>query len=363
MKQKKRLIIVYKDLALGGVQKKIIDLLRLLLQRKDLEVFLVLSSSEGEFKSKVPSGVTVIDLKNRKKHFWVLILPFKLAFTFRKIRPDTILAFMDLFGCASLLAMRFLPSRPQLIISQEVHPKYFLQTRRFSAFRKWLVKKFYPSADRIIAVSKAISRDLMETYKISDKKIIFCPNWVTALKSQKGEAPKTIDVIYVGRLASEKNLQKLIFSFSLLLKKIPQAKLCLLGYGQEQENLRNLIEKLQIQDRVHLKSFSHKVSEYLKKSKVFVITSLNEGIPLAMLEAMSLGLPVISTPFPGAQEVIIPGKNGFLADSPAKISEFMYKLLINPRLSAQIGNKGREFIQKKYPPRNLNHFVNCIIGQ
>lgn len=102
------------------------------------------------------------------------------------------------------------------------------------------------------------------------------------------------DVVTVGRLKVCKNHRLLIESFAKISDKIPD-NLLLFGAGPEKDNLQSLVNRLGLTDRVFLNGNSNNVPDNIKSAKLFVLTSDNEGFPNAMIEAMALGLPCVST--------------------------------------------------------------------
>lgn len=120
-------------------------------------------------------------------------------------------------------------------------------------------------------------------------------------------------VISVGRLQMQKNYSSLISAFKLVVDKHPDWILEIWGEGGEREKLENLIQKLHLTNHVFLKGQTNDVVSQLKDSSIFVMSSIFEGFPLAILEAMSIGLPVVSYSCPcGPRDIIYDKLNGFL---------------------------------------------------
>jgi glycosyltransferase involved in cell wall biosynthesis len=137
---------------------------------------------------------------------------------------------------------------------------------------------------------------------------------------------------YVGRLAMEKNVQILLFSFRKLLEKIPNVYLLLVGSGPQEEELKKLAEELLIRDKCHFLGFveREKVRECLAASDVFLFPSKTETQGLVMAEALAMGVPVISADSFGARETIRVGVDGFILPAePEAFANVVEELLSN----------------------------------
>lgn len=122
------------------------------------------------------------------------------------------------------------------------------------------------------------------------------------------------DVIYVGRLTYQKNPKRLIRLFEKVVKKLPRVKIGVVGTGDLAEETNALCKELNLQNNVELLGFQSNPLKMLHDSKVMVMTSRWEGTPMCALEAMALGVPIVSTPTDGLCDLIDDGKNGYLSD-------------------------------------------------
>lgn len=127
-------------------------------------------------------------------------------------------------------------------------------------------------------------------------------------------------IVSVGRLMPQKNQQMLISAFADVHKNHPDYKLTIYGDGPLKEQLQEQIERLGLKEYVHLPGSVQNVFECIAGSELFVLSSDYEGMPNALIEAMCLGLPVISTRVSGATDLIQHGENGLLVDVEDKDS-------------------------------------------
>lgn len=154
-------------------------------------------------------------------------------------------------------------------------------------------------------------------------------------------------VVTLGRLdIFQKRQDVLISAFSKFVKDYPQFKLLVYGDGPDIDKLNNIINNLDLKEKICLCGVTSNAKETIKDAKIFVLSSDFEGIPNALIEAMSLGLPCISTDCsPGGASLLIKdGVNGFLV--PKANSDSIYNKLVemvgNPSLCDQIGSEAKK---------------------
>ena len=167
----------------------------------------------------------------------------------------------------------------------------------------------YEKADKIVFQSNYIK----EKYSINIKnKSVIIPNPVcVSCLAEKSENKK---IVAVGRLVPQKNHKFLIKAFSLFHKIHTEYHLNIYGIGPLLDELQNLVKKLNLVEYIHFKGFFEEIHEQIKDAEQFILSSDFEGMPNALLEAMMMGLPCISTNCSGVPEFIEDGKNGILVD-------------------------------------------------
>lgn len=182
---------------------------------------------------------------------------------------------------------------------------------------RWLMKCFYNKADRIVAVSKMIARDMISNYRILEQKIEVIYNFIDMdnikklMQCQSDHIMERLSekpvVINVGRLYSQKGHCHLIHAFKLVLQNVPDAQLVILGHGELEEELKTLVKNLGMENHVHFMGFRKNPYQWMAYSKVLVSSSLFEGFGNVLIEAMCCGLPVISTDCrSGPREILAP---------------------------------------------------------
>lgn len=225
----------------------------------------------------------------------------------------------------------------KLVLSERNDP---YAVKPFIAF---LRKQFYKHADRI--VFQTIGAKAFYTNCDREKTNII-PNPIEIPEAKWDIKKTTPSIINVGRLdIKQKRQDVLIKAFRQVVEKYPEAILELCGDGQDRVQLEDLSEKLGIRDRVIFHGKVTNVQDYLLKARVFVFTSDYEGIPNALMEAMALGMPVISTKCsPGGAELLIDsGINGFLVErgDVCGLVDKIIKIISDYNQAVNIGNKAR----------------------
>ncbi len=148
------------------------------------------------------------------------------------------------------------------------------------------------------------------------------------------------DVVFIGRLAYPKNPQRLLQVIRLACDKVPDLKVAIVGTGELDEEIKKLCDDLDLCRNVSFIGFMSNPLKLLHDSKVMIMTSRWEGTPMVALEAMIIGIPIISTPTDGMNELIENGTNGFLIDDDDVFANTIVNILQNPKLQADL-SKGQ----------------------
>lgn len=179
----------------------------------------------------------------------------------------------------------------------------------------WMLRR----ADRVLVNSKAGADLLRGRVGVRDDRVLYLPNWIDpyalggARRVPEPDAPPVVG--FVGRFARQKRVDLLVDAFSELLKTVPEATLILMGDGGEREDVARRVEGLRIDSRVEFISANPRVGDTLKRLHVFVLTSAFEGLPNAAIEALSMGIPIVSTDVGDLREIVVEGKTGVFFDS------------------------------------------------
>lgn len=170
-----------------------------------------------------------------------------------------------------------------------------------------------------------------------------CPNPMTRKELQIPET--AVILIYVGRLADEKNLPILLSQFAIAKEIVPEVHLMLLGKGPAEESLRQQAQELGLANSVTFCGAIEysQIPRYLSAADMFVTASVTEVHPLTIIEGMACGLPVAATVSPGIVDTVESGKTGFLVANPSTgLAAAMVGLAVDPALRRRMGMAARE---------------------
>ena len=309
IKQKRVAIMLYR-LKFGGAERVMLTLAEAFIKR-GLIVDLVACEAKGEFLESVPDGINIVNLDA----LGTFKAAKRLIQYIDRDKPDSILANGDRCTMAAYLARRWTNASPKIItvIHHDLIGALLTQEggtlkSRFLAWIKKIPMKFiYPRIDRVVAVSKGTADSVTQFLRYPREKIevIYNPIKIDEIHAKAEEpvehpwfATKDLPVIIsVGRLTPQKDFPTLIRAFALVLKK-RQARLVIVGEGPERPYLERLIAELGIGDSVALLGFQDNPYKFVKRADLFVMSSVFEGLPTVLLEAMAIGTPIVSTDCP-----------------------------------------------------------------
>jgi glycosyltransferase involved in cell wall biosynthesis len=234
----------------------------------------------------------------------------------------------------------------------------------FNWFLRFFEEGMLRRARKIIAVSHFTKWELTNYYKIPPSKIQVIHNGVDInkfkpvtdkrkVKAELGLDPDDLAIVSVGRLYARKGLFTLIESMPAVTKRFPKAKFIISGKGQSDEMHKLIVhaEKLGVNSNIVFTGYypDAKLPKLYQAADVFAFSTFYEHHPFAVLEALSTGLPVVTTNVGGIPETIDSGKNGLLVEpfSPKQFSKSILYLLEHPDEAKEIGAKARITIEQK----------------
>lgn len=168
---------------------------------------------------------------------------------------------------------------------------------------------------------------------------------------------KRKEIITVGRIDKNKNQNMLVEAFAPLADSFPEWKVILYGTGEERERLEKKVQELHLEDRILFMGMQKNIPEKIEGSSIFVLPSKQEGMPNALIEAMVLGLAVISTDCPcgGPRDLIVPEENGILipVDDIQRLTKELKRLMENEQLREKL-SKNAALLKEKVMPERIN---------
>lgn len=225
-----------------------------------------------------------------------------------------------------------------------------------SRLLRWLGSQVVRRASKVIAVSSPLATLVEELFDAAPEQVVVIPNGVHPhIFDTDGQNRSFAHrLVWVGRMSLEKGLKYLLDAMPEIVAEHPDTKLTLVGDGPLRDELVARVEALDIEAQVQFAGeVAHeKIVVYLQEADLFVLPSLNEGLPLSLLEAMSVGLPVVACRTGGIPDVVItdgPEKNGILvpAKNPAALAHAINHLFANPDKAREMGQMGQALVRQQ----------------
>jgi len=223
---------------------------------------------------------------------------------------------------------------------------------------------------KIVCVSEAISIKIRKMYPQFANKIVFIPNGVDndllsyPIKYAHSSNNSPVSILTIGSLIPRKGVDTIIQAIKQVKSNV--VKLTIVGSGSEEDNLKKLVNRLQLNSVVSFKGSipAAQIGQYLSSADIFILASYSEGRPNVILEAFAAGIPVIASDIDGNRELVADGINGLLfkAGSVQALSAQIRKLLANTDIMTSFANEGRDFIirNKLVWPETCSQYVKLF---
>jgi glycosyltransferase involved in cell wall biosynthesis len=314
-----KLAIFIPSLAGGGAERAMLNLAHGLADY-GCAVDLVLTQAKGPYLSDVRESIQIVDLNASRVLFG---LP-ALARYLRREQPRALISAMDYANVSAIWARRLAGIPCRVLVSEQntISRSAHSSTRRRQRVVPHLVKRFYPWADYVAGNSQGVADDLRQVTGLPRERIQILHNPVVTpeLKEKAGlplkhpwfEAGQPPVVLAVGRLTKQKDFPTLIRAFAQVRQTRP-ARLIILGEGPDYTSLKALIGQLSLEDDVALPGFVENPYAFMSRASLYVLSSLWEGLPTVLIEALYCGPPIVATDCPsGPREILANGRHGSL---------------------------------------------------
>jgi glycosyltransferase involved in cell wall biosynthesis len=351
MKRRIRVLHLLTSLAPGGAETNLLALLGHFDQDRfqHAVAFGGGGSLEPEFRR---TGVSLLRLWPRPLNLRSLLAIPAMIRRIEEYGPDLVHSHLDLPNLLGVVAKYSLDCKLLLHLhGQGIIPRRLLPGKNLKHYFLNGMAHTYRYANRLIAIC-AYQFPFLERLGMSGDRIALIPNGITLGDAPKATGPRGnyYRFVNVANIVQAKNHDLLIKAFYRLSREVPQAQLVLVGDGPFRSAIERQVEKLGLKEKVILLGIRRNVPEILAGSHCFVLSSRWELSPIAILEAMRAGLPVIATNVGGVPDMVVDGINGLLVESgdEAGLARAMLSLAMHPDRGIAMGENGLRLVREKF---------------
>ncbi|MBW4467862.1 MAG: glycosyltransferase family 4 protein [Pegethrix bostrychoides GSE-TBD4-15B] len=246
--------------------------------------------------------------------------------------------------------------------------EFHLSYQAMPAAGRWLLRRLFQRCCRFITLSKSWQNFYRDELDLAKRRVVILPNPIELperIPDRQGHPGLTL--LFMGKIGSRKGAFDLIQAFARLPD--PAAQLWLAGDG-ELERAKALVTQLNLTDRVQILGWinAEQRRQMLAAADIFVLPSHNEALPMAMLEAMAWGLPVVSCPVGGIAEFVCSGQSGLLVPPGDidQLSQALRRLMDDAALRQSLGQAARQVVMpldvQRYVVELEQLYRDCLAG-
>lgn len=339
------------NLAIGGAQRVVVNLANYFNSLHYPVVIVTAKVEDGEYTydegvGRIHSDIVGDEITDSGLQNFIRRLT-KMRRIWKKERPSVILSFMGKSNFMSIVSAFGLGIPVLVSVRSDPNREYAGKIMRFLS--KTL---FYFAAGIVLQTEDAVQY----FPKCIRKKAIIMPN---SLKPDfikpRFEGVRRNEIVTVGAIDANKNHALLIDAFAEIANEYPQMQVILYGEGCKRRELEERVKKLNLSEKIHFPGRDTAIYDKIDQARIFVLTSNAEGMPNALMEAMALGLAVISTDCPcgGPRTLIKDGENGLLIPVGDKqaLTQALRRILQNPGLEEKLGKNAHKLGNELKPDK------------
>ena len=315
----KKLAIITPTLANGGAERIISTLSQSEKLKEHYELTIITFDHDA---NDYPFDCNVINLQETYSKELNRMKPIKYINYFKIISKvkkdmnfDIVLSFMENMGIVNAVTKR--KETTLHAVSSYLSGQFeYTSSKRNNIYPflfKRLIKHYFNKLDGILTISQESAQDLIENFKIDADKIVVSYNPYDIQRindlagAQKKRDDQCVTIVTMGSLIDLKSQWNLLRAFKELKRTNKQAELLIIGRGENEVYLKEMAYAYQLHHHVRFIGYVTNPFEYLKNADLYVLTSIREGLPNALIEAMACGLPVIATDCSsGPREILAP---------------------------------------------------------
>lgn len=345
-----KILLITSHLKVGGIAVYTVTLANYL-SRRGHSVFV--ASGGGEFKADLIPQVKYVEAALDTKSV---------------LSRDVFSAFFKLRGLIRKEGIEVIHAQTRVaqwtawLLSMVMRVPYTATWHGF--YRPHLFRKLIPCwGDRTIAISKTVYNDLKDSFGRRESRIRLIFNGVDTEKfvnDYSAEEKKAIKKRYglkegpvigiISRLSPEKGHKYLIEAFKGIVERFPEVQLMIVGEGRLKDELKKMTSDMKLEDSVYFLENTLNTKELLAIMDVFTRPSIEEGFGLAVVEAMLMGLPIVSTDVGGFKSILNHGRVGLLVEpkDAVKLRDALSSILKDKQFAEKMGGVGEEYAKLNF---------------
>lgn len=313
--------IFIAHMALGGAQRVCINLANELIKQGHRVTILVL-----DLERDYDVNTHLLDPKCNVKSLGVSRLRYaalSMTIYLRRNKPEFLLVFGNEMAIIlnKLRKCRLINTKIIVRVLNNLNIRLSKEDNVSPVVEEYLIKaqKNLKDMEHLIAQCNGMEEMLIEGQLATSDRVTTIYNPVSEylihnVERKKKESSEK-QIVFIGRVDPQKNLTHLVQAFALVLKKRPHTKLRLIGDGNSRETIKQLVEQLDIGDKVALEGINPHIEEVYAEADVVALSSEYEGMPNCLIEAIGCGIPIVSYDCPiGPAEIVVDGVNGYLVE-------------------------------------------------
>jgi sugar transferase (PEP-CTERM/EpsH1 system associated) len=352
-----RVMYVVHHLDIGGTERLVVDMARTMRAQHDIETSVCCLDKLGTWGEDLRLEGIPTHCVDRQPGL-DLKAAWRLSRVLRRQRVDVMHCHQYPAFFYGAIASLFAPATKVIFTEHgRAYPDHVSSKRAWA--NRWVLRRW---TDAITSVSHTVKRCLVELERFPDERIEVIPNGIepqryiaaadagATQRAALGIGRDELVVGIVGRLDPVKDHVTLLHAFARVYHEMPHARLFIVGDGETRCELEALTQSLQLTPAVRFLGFRSDVPALLPAFDVFCLSSRMESLPVAVLEAMATGLPVVATAVGDVPRVVEDGVTGRLCPpgDVEQLAESLRILLLRPRWRQRMGAAGRERVQQHF---------------
>ncbi len=346
----KRVALIIPTLDRSGAEKQF-TLLATGLPRDRFEPHVLLLTRSGPFEALLRDAGVPVTLLDKRWKFDPSTF-FRLKTWLAALQPDIVHTWLFAANAYTRLVAGVVPNG-RIIVSERCVDSWK------TGWQLWLDRRLIGRTDRLVGNSQSVV-EFYQQLGVPAEKLVSIPNAVECLPPRSIDRAAALRELgwpedsyvagFIGRLATQKRVEDLIFAVETLRQTRPRLRLLLIGDGPQRDRLEQFVRAVGCWDHVRFLGHQAETASWLQLMDVFCLASSFEGMSNSVMEAMAAGKPCLVSDIPPNRELVVQGETGFLAPLGDRVAymQFLRKLMDEPDVGLQLGAAGRVRMETEF---------------